>query len=93
MLRSLGVFSEFEIQLFNQNIESKTIEKNDVLISQGEISKSIFFIKTGALLQLQKIDDDEKIIDLNIQDLYNKFIESKVPIHPNGHLAKKSLGT
>lgn len=62
MLRSLGIFSEFEVQVFNQNIESKTIEKNDVLISQGEISKSIFFIKTAALLQLQKIDDDEKLL-------------------------------
>lgn len=68
MLRSLGVFSDFEVQLFNQNIETKIVEKNEVLLSEGEISKSIFFIKTGALFQVQKIDDEEKIIDLNIQD-------------------------
>lgn len=68
MLRSLGVFSDFELQLFDQNIETKTVEKNEVLLSEGEISKSIFFIKTGALFQLQKIDDQEKIIDLNIQN-------------------------
>jgi len=68
MLRSLGVFSDFEVQLFNQNTETKTIEKNEVLLSEGEISKSIFFIKTGALFQLQKIDYEEKIIDLNIQN-------------------------
>ena len=68
MLRSLGVFSDFEVQLFNQNIEIKTVEKNEILLYEGEISKSIFFIKTGALFQIQKIDDEEKIIDLNIQD-------------------------
>ena len=68
MLRSLGVFSDFELQLFNQNIEIKPVEKNEILLSEGEISKSIFFIKTGALFQLQKIDDEEIIIDLNIQD-------------------------
>lgn len=67
MLRSLSVFSDFEVQLFNQNIETKTFEKNEVLLSEGKISKSIFFIKTGALFQLQKIEDEEKIIDLNIQ--------------------------
>ncbi|MCX8525547.1 cyclic nucleotide-binding domain-containing protein [Chryseobacterium formosus] len=68
MLNSLGFFSDFEVQLFNQNTETKTVEKNEVLLSEGEISKSIFFIKTGALFQLQKIDDEEKIIDLNIQN-------------------------
>jgi CRP-like cAMP-binding protein len=68
MLRSLGVFSDFEVQLFNQNTETKTVEKNEVLLSEGEILKSIFFIKAGALFQLQKIDDEEKIIDLNIQN-------------------------
>lgn len=68
MLRSLGVFSDIEVQLFNQNAENKTVEKNEVLLSEGEISKSIFFIKTGAIFQLQKIDDEEIIIDLSIQD-------------------------
>lgn len=68
MLRSLGVFSDFEVQLFNQNIETKNVEKNEVLLSEGEISKSVFFIKAGALFQVQKIDDEEKIIDLNIQN-------------------------
>ncbi|MPT31625.1 MAG: Crp/Fnr family transcriptional regulator [Chryseobacterium sp.] len=68
MLRSLGVFSDFELQLFNQNVEVKTVEKNEILLSEGEISKSIFFIKAGALFQVQKIDDEEKIIDLNIQN-------------------------
>lgn len=68
MLRSLAVFSDFELQLFNQNIETKTVEKNEVLLSEGEISKSVFFIKTGALFQVQTIDDEEKVIDLNIQN-------------------------
>lgn len=68
MLRSLGFFSDFEVELFNKNIKTKTVEKNEILLSEGEISKSIFFIKTGALFQVQTIDDEEKIIDLNIQN-------------------------
>lgn len=68
MLRSIGVFSDFERQLFDQNIEIKTVEKNEILLAEGEISKSVFFIKTGALFQVQTIDDEEKIIDLNIQN-------------------------
>lgn len=67
MLRSLGVFSDFELELFDQNIEIKTVEKNEILLAEGEISKSVFFIKTGALFQVQKIDEEEKITDLNIQ--------------------------
>jgi len=68
MLRSLGVFSDFELELFDQNIEIKTVEKNEILLAEGEISKSVFFIKAGALFQVQTIDDEEKIIDLNIQN-------------------------
>ena len=68
MLTNLGAFSDFEVELFNQNIENKIVEKNEVLLSEGEISKSVFFIKAGALFQVQKIYEEEKIIDLNIQD-------------------------
>lgn len=68
MLRSLGIFSDFELELFDQNSEFKTVEKSEILLSEGEISKSVFFIKTGAIFQVQKIDDEEKIIDLNIQN-------------------------
>ncbi|MDY0931123.1 hypothetical protein [Chryseobacterium sp. CFBP8996] len=50
MFRSLGIFLDFEIQLFNQNIEIKTIE-----------------------------------------NLYNTFLENKVPNHANGHLAESTL--
>ncbi|MFL9832565.1 bleomycin resistance protein [Chryseobacterium terrae] len=28
----------------------------------------------------------------SIEDLFNKFIENKVPIHPNGHLGEKIWG-
>ncbi|WP_209391437.1 Crp/Fnr family transcriptional regulator [Chryseobacterium sp. RR2-3-20] len=73
MLENLGTFTEYEIQLFNKNIENKILKKNEVIISEGEISKSIFFIKNGATYQFQKIESEEKIIELNIQNdwIYN----------------------
>lgn len=93
MLRSLAVFSDFELQLFNQNIETKTVEKNEVLLSEGEISKSVFFIKTGALFQVQTIDDEEKIIDLNIQNdwVFNfDSLTNQIPSNTNMKVFAKS---
>lgn len=68
VLSSLGQFSNFDTELFEKHSMKRTINKNETLISEGEICKSFYFILSGSFSQFQTYDIDEIIIDLHVQN-------------------------
>lgn len=62
----IGHFSEQELALLKEEIQYKTLEKDEILLDKSEICTSLSFVISGALYQY-KIDTDfnKNIIDLN----------------------------
>lgn len=68
ILDSLGQFTNFDTELFEKHSTRRTLNKNEVLLNEGEICKSFFFILSGSFSQFQICDIDEVIVDLHLQN-------------------------
>ncbi|MET0242067.1 MAG: Crp/Fnr family transcriptional regulator [Flavitalea sp.] len=65
ILRKIGQFSDEEIKLFESVITRRSISKNEVILQEGDISQSFYFINSGSFFQFFVKDIDEVIIDLH----------------------------
>ena len=68
ILANIGRFSTFDLELFEKHITQRIFNKNDVLLKEGEICKSIYFIVSGSFFQYLTQDFTEVIIDLHLQN-------------------------
>lgn len=68
ILHSLGQFSTFDAALFEKHSVRRTLNKNEVLLNEGDICKSFYFILQGSFSQFKIHDIDEVIIDLHLQN-------------------------
>lgn len=68
ILNSLGQFSDFDVNLFEEHSAKKILNKNDVLLHEGEVCKCFYFILSGSFFQFQTSEIDEVIIDLHLQN-------------------------
>lgn len=68
ILNSLGQFSNFDIELFEKHTSKKTLNKNEILLNEGEVCKSFYFILSGSFSQFKNCDINEVIIDLHLQN-------------------------
>lgn len=66
ILDSLGNFSSFELELFEQHSVCKTLLKNELLLKEGEVCSCFYFILSGSFIQFQTVDTEEVIIDLHL---------------------------
>lgn len=67
ILKGIGRFSEQEIALFESKIVRKTYFKNDILLREGQVCKSVFYIVSGTAYQFSLDDIDENIIGLYME--------------------------
>lgn len=66
ILNPIGQFSDRDLHLFEAHIVRKIIPKNEVVLAEGEVCKSIYFVLSGALFQFQSGETTETIIDLHL---------------------------
>jgi CRP-like cAMP-binding protein len=66
-LNGLGGFTSNDISLFDTKAQKRNFKKNEILLNEGEVSKSAFYIITGEAYQFCYDDIDENIIDLHIE--------------------------
>lgn len=82
-LKSSGSYTAKELTLFENAVQLKTLEKDELLLKEGEVCSTIFFIVSGAICQY-KIDSelDRIVIDLNTSNdwvLNHKSFTSQQP--------------
>lgn len=66
-LRNTGSYSEKDLSLLEDVMESRILKKDEILLEVGQVCSSICFLKEGAIYQYT-IDKEntEHVIDLNI---------------------------
>src|SRR5215218_10022272 len=67
LLASIGQFSFFDLELFENHTTQKCFNKNDVILKEGEVCESLYFILSGSFFQFQIKDIDEVIIDFHLE--------------------------
>lgn len=67
LLASIGRFSSFDLELFENHTKQNGFNKNDIILKEGEVCKSLYFIQSGSFFQFQYKDIDEVIIDLHLE--------------------------
>lgn len=68
ILNSLGKFSNGDTELFEEHSARKMLNKNEVLLCEGQICKSFYFILSGSFSQFQTGEIDDVILDLHVHD-------------------------
>ncbi len=68
ILLRLGQFSTNDIALFEKYSTKKNLHKNQILLKQGEVCRSVYYILSGAFFQFQTTAITENIIDLHLPD-------------------------
>ena len=68
LLHNIGNFSNEEVQLFSVRAIKRNFQKNDILLNEGDVCKSAFYIIYGEAFQFYYDDIDEQIIDLHVEN-------------------------
>jgi CRP-like cAMP-binding protein len=67
ILKVLGNFEAEHATLFEKQIIIRTIEKDAIILKQGEIAQSIYYILEGAFYQFAIKDDiEQNVLDLHL---------------------------
>jgi len=67
-LYRIGKFSSEDLALFNEKAVLREIQKGRLLLQQGQVCQSVFFLVEGAFIQYNYIDEvEENIIDLHLE--------------------------
>ena len=88
ILSSLGQFSSFDVALFGEHTTRKTLNKNEILLDEREICKSVYYILSGSFFQFQSNEISETIIDLHLQGEWMFNQESLIGQIPSSTIIK-----
>lgn len=80
MLKQLGNFSDAETELLNNSLRKIYLAKNEILVAEGEVSKSVYFVVKGSFYQFfTNLDREEEVItDLYIENEWMFNVESLI---------------
>ncbi len=67
ILNNFGQFSALYAALFETHTIRNPVDKNHVLLSAGEVCKSVYYVLSGSFYQFHSNEMGEAIIDLHLQ--------------------------
>lgn len=68
ILNKIGQFSSFDCALFDKHTSKQQLDKNKILLKEGDVCKSFYFVLQGSFVQFQTKDIDEQIVDLHLNN-------------------------
>lgn len=68
ILNAVGEFSSFDNELFEKYTSKHILNKNEVLLNQGDVCESFYFVSEGSFIQYQTKDVEEHIVDLHLKN-------------------------
>lgn len=80
-LDTIGSFTQADFELFQRQLIPARFNKNEVLLDQGQVCQSIFFVESGSAYQFRYDDIQEKVTDFHTRHEwclnYTSFISQK----------------
>jgi CRP-like cAMP-binding protein len=77
-LDRIGRFTDSDFELFHTHLLLKQLSRNELLLEEGQVCQSVFFIEEGSAYQFRHEDIEEKVTDLHLQNewclSYSSFI-------------------
>jgi CRP-like cAMP-binding protein len=84
LLGSIGHFYENELLMFQSFRQIRLFKKNQQILNVGDVCKSIYFLKKGAIVQYKLRDEIEKIyVNLHVENEWvvnNRSLISQRPL-------------
>ncbi len=68
ILNKVGRFTSLDCEIFDKHTLRQKLNKNDILLKEGEVCKSFYFVLEGSFVQFQSKDIDEQIVDLHLNN-------------------------
>lgn len=68
ILNTIGQFSVSDCELFDKYTSQKTLNKNDILLKNGEVCQSFYFVLQGSFIQYQDQLINEQVVDLHLKN-------------------------
>lgn len=68
ILNSIGRFSNSDCELLDKHTSKQELTKGDILLKEGEVCTSFYFVLKGSFVQFQTKEVDEQIVDLHLKN-------------------------
>lgn len=92
-LDKIGRFSNQDYESVLKLLIPRQLNKNELLLDQGDICKSAFFISSGSAYQFRYEDIEEKVTNLHIQGDWCLNYESFISQIPSQNIIKTNTET
>lgn len=66
ILRTTGHYTDDDIRLFEASVTQRKLAKNEVVLPQGQVCKSIYFLIKGSAFQYRQLSDGNQVVDLHV---------------------------
>jgi CRP-like cAMP-binding protein len=91
ILRATGTYSDQDLLLFEREVLLRQVGKNEILLGQGEIARSMFLILKGAVVEYRvKSETERDIIDLHLGGEWCTNYKSLIGQKPSESFIKTS---
>ena len=68
ILSEFDLFSETDCIKVGNELKYRKLVQNEILLHEGEICKSVYYIQSGSFIQYQTEEINKRIIDLHIEN-------------------------
>ena len=84
ILRATGTYTDAEVKLFEEAVTARRLNRNEVILHKGQVSKSIYYLLSGSVYQYEQVFElDRKIIDLRVQNEWFFDYQSLISQRPS----------
>ena len=92
-LDKTGKFSQSDFEQLEKYLVLRHLKKNEILLDQGQICQSVYFISSGSAYQFRYEDIHEKVTDLHLQKEWCLNYSSLISQAPSQNIIKANSET
>jgi CRP-like cAMP-binding protein len=89
ILEKTGRFSDYDVTLFEKKTKIRTVKKGEIMLGEGEVCQTAFYVISGSFYQYNFKDEiEENVIDLHIENEWFLNEQSFIAQKPSENIIK-----